>query len=328
MHAVQLVEAVGPDGLRLVEVDEPHAADGRVVVDLAAAGVSFPDLLRTMGSYQMVADLPCVLGVEGAGVVRSAPPGSGVREGDRVAVLALDGAWQQTVTLDPTAVFPLPDGVSLAAAAGIVMNYLTVHFALDERARCRAGEVVLVHGAAGGIGVAALRVASALGLTTIAVVSNDAKAAVAEDNGADHVVRVDGFKDAVKEITVGRGVDIVIDPVGGDRFTDSLRSLAIGGRAVVLGFTGGSIPTVKVNRLLMNNGSVVGAGWGEYIRVDPGYPSRQWAALHPLLESGDLGIPEPTVLSMDRAADALRLLESRTSTGKIVLDLRSDAERR
>jgi NADPH2:quinone reductase len=322
MQAVQLTETSGPDGLHLVDIPEPEAGTDAVIVDLHAAGVSFPDLLQTSGAYQVARPLPFVLGVEGAGVVRSAPAGSGLAAGQRVAVLATDGAWQQTVAVDPNSVFPLPDSVSLTAGAGFLMNYLTVHFALDERARYRAGETVLVHGAAGGVGVAALQVAAALGLETIAVVSTDAKAEVARANRATHTVPVDGFKDRVLELTGGRGVDIVLDPVGSDRFTDSLRSLAPNGRVVVLGFTGGEIPTVKVNRLLLRNTSVVGAGWGEYVRTFPDYPARQWAQLEPLLRSGALQVPEPTLHPMTSAADALLSLAHRSATGKVALSLR------
>lgn len=321
MQAVQLTEATGPDGVRLVDLPEPDA-DGLVVVDLHAAGVSFPDLLQTTASYQVVRPLPSVLGVEGAGTVRTAPAGSGLSPGQRVAVLATGGAWQQTVAVDPKSVFPLPDSVSLTAGAGFLMNYLTVHFALDEQARYRAGETVLVHGAAGRVGVAALQVAAALGLETIAVVSTEEKAAVAKANRATHTVAVEGFKDRVLELTGGRGVDIVLDPVGGDRFTDSLRSLAPNGRVVVLGFTGGEIPTVKVNRLLLKNISVLGAGWGEYVRTFPGYTAQQWAQLEPLLRSGALQIPEPTVHPMTHAAEALRSLAHRSATGKVALALR------
>ena len=239
-----------------------------------------------------------------------------------MAVFSDAGTWQQTVAVDPQSVFPLPDTVSFAAGAGFLLNSLTVHFALDERARYRPGETVLVHGAAGGIGVAALQVASELGLHTIAVVSTDAKAEVARANGATYVIGADGFKDHVLELTQGRRVDIILDPVGGERFTDSLRSLAPGGRAVVLGFTAGQIPTVKVNRLLLRNISVVGASWAEYMRADPSYPARQWATLGPLLENGDLTIVEPTIYPIERAADALRALDARAASGKIVLALR------
>ncbi|AWK70457.1 NADPH:quinone oxidoreductase [Rhodococcus oxybenzonivorans] len=320
MYAQQLTVQSGPSGVRLAEIDEPDGS-GLVVVDMHAAGVAFPDLLQTTGSYQVVRDLPCVLGVEGAGVVREAPEDSGFRAGQRVAVLASGGAWQQTVAVEPHSVFPLPDSVSLEAGAGFLLNYLTVHFALDERARFRAGETVLVHGAAGGVGVAALQVAAALGLETIAVVSTEEKASIAKAHRADHVVLLDGWKDRAREITGGRGVDIILDPVGGDRFTDSLRSLAPNGRLMVLGFTGGEIPTVKVNRLLLRNISVLGAGWAEYVRTDPGYTKRQWAALEPLLESGALQITEPTIYAFEHAADALRALETRSAAGKIALSL-------
>lgn len=219
--------------------------------------------------------------------------------------------------------FPLPDTVSLTAGAGMLLNYLTVHFALEERARCRAGETVLVHGAAGGVGVAALQTCAALGLETVAVVSTEEKAEVARANRATHIVFADGFKDQALEVTGGRGVDIVLDPVGGDRFTDSLRSLAPGGRVVVLGFTGGEIPTVKVNRLLLKNISVAGAGWGEFIRRDPGYPRRQWETLEPLLRSGALQVPEPTIYPLDEATTALKSLGNRSATGKVALSLRA-----
>lgn len=323
MRAAQLTEHTGPDGVHVAEVQEPTAGDGQVVVDLHAAGVSFPDLLQTRSGYQVVRPLPCTLGSEGAGVVRSAPHGSGLVPGQRVAVLSVAGAWQETVAVHPSMVFPLPDRVSLTAASGMLLNYLTVHFALDERARHRPGETVLVHGAAGGVGVAALQVAAALGLETIAVVSTDEKAAVAKANRATHTIPVDGFKDRALELTAGRGVDIVLDPVGGDRFTDSIRSLAPNGRVVVLGFTGGDIPTVKVNRLLLKNTSVVGAGWGEYIRTFPEYTARQWSALEPLLRDGTLEVPEPTLHPLSDAPAALRLLETRSATGKIALDLRT-----
>ncbi|HEY5854628.1 MAG TPA: NADPH:quinone oxidoreductase family protein [Aldersonia sp.] len=320
MRAVHLTEHTGPDGLRVVDVDEP-AADGKVVVDLHAAGVAFPDLLQTRAGYQVVKQLPAVLGFEGAGTVRSAPDGSGLAPGARVAVLAEQGSWQQTVAVDPASIFPIPDHVSFGAGAGFLLNYLTVHFALDKRAHYSPGETVLVHGAAGGVGIAALQMARALDLETIAVVSNEAKAAVAHANGATHVIGVENFKDRVQEITDGRGVDIVLDPVGGDRFTDSLRSLARGGRAVVLGFTGGGIPTVKVNRLLLNNISVVGAGWAEWMRNDPSFPAHQWETVGALLESGKLQIEEPTAYPMDDIASGLRALADRSAAGKIVITL-------
>jgi len=220
-------------------------------------------------------------------------------------------------------VFKLPDNVSFEAGAGLLFNDLTVYFALSVRGRLQQGETVLVHGAAGGIGTSTLRLASVLGASrSIAVVSTEEKADSATAAGATDVVLAEGFKDAVKELTDGRGVDIVLDPVGGDRFTDSLRSLAPGGRLLVVGFTGGEIPTVKVNRLLLNNIDVVGVGWGAWAGTHPGALAEQWAALEKLLSSGRLSPPEPEVYPLDQAGAAVASLENRTAKGKVVVRVR------
>ena len=190
-------------------------------------------------------------------------------------------------------------------------------------AGCSEGETVLVHGAAGGIGTSTLRLAPVLGASrTIAVVSTEEKGQIATAAGATDVVLAEGFKDAVKELTNGRGVDMVVDPVGGDRFTDSLRSLAPGGRLLVIGFTGGEIPTVKVNRLLLNNIDVVGVGWGAWAGTHPGALTEQWTELAKLLTSGKLPPPEPDVYPLDEAAAAVASLENRTAKGKVVLRVR------
>ncbi len=324
MRAIHIRSLDGPSAAELVEIDEPAAAEDSVVVDVHAAGVAFPDALQSRGLYQYKPELPYVPGAEIAGVVRSAPEGAHVRPGDRVAGLTmLSGAMAEVVALQPERVFALPDAVSFEAGAGLLFNDLTVHFALRTRGRLREGETVLVHGAAGGIGTSTLRLASAFGAArTIAVVSTDAKAEVARAAGASDVVLADGFKDAVKDLTGGRGVDIVLDPVGGDRFTDSLRSLAPGGRLLVVGFTGGEIPTVKVNRLLLNNVDAVGVGWGAWTMTHPGYLAEQWAELAPLLASGAVRPPEPDVYPVERAGEAIAALEDRTARGKVVVTLR------
>ena len=322
MRAVQVTTLDGPDSVALAHIDEP-TGDG-VVVDVRAAGVAFPDALLTRGRYQMKPELPFVAGSEVAGVVRSAPQGSGFAAGDRVAGLTgFSGGMAEVAIVHPDLTFHLPDSVSFEAGAGVLFNDLTVHFALRERGRLAAGETVLVHGAAGGIGTSALRLAPVFGASrTIAVVSSAEKAAVATAAGATDVVLADGFKDAVKELTDGRGVDIVVDPVGGDRFTDSLRSLAAGGRLLVVGFTGGEIPTVKVNRLLLNNVDAVGVGWGAWTMKHPGYLAEQWAELEPLLASGAVPAPEPDVYLLERAGQAIASLENRTARGKVVLKVR------
>jgi NADPH2:quinone reductase len=322
MRAIRVTRLDGPEAVELAEIDEP-TGDG-VVVDVHAAGAAFPDALLTRGLYQYRPDPPFVLGAEIAGVVRSAPEGSHVRPGDRVVGLTmLSGGMAEVAVLAPDRVFKLPDNVSFEAGAGLLFNDLTVYFALSVRGRLRQGETVLVHGAAGGIGTSTLRLASVLGASrSIAVVSTEQKADIATAAGATDVVLAEGFKDAVKELTDGRGVDIVLDPVGGDRFTDSLRSLAPGGRLLVVGFTGGEIPTVKVNRLLLNNVDVVGVGWGAWAGTHPGALAEQWAALEKLLSSGRLSPPEPEVYPLDQAGAAVASLENRTAKGKVVVRVR------
>ncbi|KQU56232.1 NADPH:quinone oxidoreductase [Rhodococcus sp. Leaf278] len=322
MRAVQISSLDGPDSVSVVDIDEPAPRDGSVVIEVHAAGVAFPDALLTRGLYQYKPELPFVPGSEIAGIVRSAPADSGFSAGDRVAALTgLSDGMAEVAVVSPDTVFALPESVSLTAGAGLLFNDLTVHFALRERGRLAEGETVLVHGAAGGIGTSALRMAPVLGASrVIAVVSSEAKADIARSAGATDVVLVDGWKDAVKELTGGRGVDVVVDPVGGDRFTDSIRSLAPSGRILVLGFTGGEIPTVKVNRLLLNNVDVVGVGWGAWWMTRPGYLATQWAEIEPLLADGSLVAPEPSVFPAGDAAAAIASLENRTAAGKVVLD--------
>ncbi|CAJ1501406.1 NADPH:quinone oxidoreductase family protein [[Mycobacterium] kokjensenii] len=323
MRAVQISQLDGPTAARVVDIDEP-AGDGLVVIDVHAAGVAFPDVLQSRGLYQHKPEPPFVPGGEAAGVVRSAPDGAHVRAGDRVAVLTmLNGGMAQVIAVPPGQVFKLPDTVSFEAGAGLLFNDLTVLFALTTRGHLSEGGTVLVHGAAGGIGTSTLRLAGALGAAkVIAVVSSEAKAEVARAAGATDVVLADGFRGAVAELTGGRGVDLVLDPVGGDRVTDSLRSLAPGGRLLVVGFTGGDIPTVKVNRLLLNNIDVVGVGWGAWVMSHPGELERQWEVLEELLASGKVAAPQPDVFALDQAAEALAALENRTAAGKVVLRMR------
>ena len=322
MRAVQVPALDGPEALVVVDVPEPVAGPGAVVVDVHAAGVAWPDLLLTRGQYQLKPEPPFSPGAEVAGLVRSAPEGSGLVPGQRVVVLCGVGGWQETVVAAPANVLPLPDAVSLSAAAGVPFNYLTVQFALRRRGRLQAGETVLVHGASGGIGVATLQLARAYGARTLAVVSTEAKVAAARDAGADEVVLADGFLARVKELTGGRGVDVVLDPVGGDRFTDSVRALAPEGRLLVVGFTGGEIPTVKVNRLLLNNVSVVGVGWGAFLAVEPRLLQEQWAEVRGLLERGQVRAVEGPTYPLEQARQALLDMDARTLTGKAVLTVR------
>jgi NADPH:quinone reductase len=321
MRAAWITSLDGPDSVTVRETDEPAADPAAVRIDVAAAGVTFPDVLLTRGAYQYKPDLPFVPGAEVAGVVRAAPAGSGFAPGQRVAAFPSFGGFAEVVDVDPGRVFPLPDRLSFTEGCALPMNYLTMHLALTHRTRLRPGETVLVHGAAGGIGTAALQLLRAYGARSIAVVSTDEKAAAAKAAGADEIVTAAGFREQVTALTGGAGVDLVIDPVGGDRFTDSLRSLATDGRLLVIGFAGGEIPQVRVNRLLLNNIAVLGVGWGAYVTKHPQYPREQWLELLPLLEAGQLVPPVGMVYPLADARLALAGLEQREIIGRAVLRL-------
>jgi NADPH2:quinone reductase len=326
MRAIQITDLSGPDSaLELVDLPEPEASHAMtpgagVLVDVRAAGVAFPEVLQTRGAYQVKPPLPFVPGSEVAGVVRSASDGAPFAAGDRVAAFCMLGGFAEVAVSPTWMTFALPDSLDFAQGAGLILNYHTAYFSLKLRGRLREGETVLVHGAAGGVGTASLQIAKGLGARTIAVVSDDEKEAVAREAGADEVVRSDGpWKDQAKELS-GGGVDVVVDPVGGDRFTDSLRSLRENGRVVVVGFTGGSIPEVKVNRLLLNNTEVVGAGWGAYVLSKPELNGEIAAEIHRL---ADEGFVRPIVgerFPLERAAEALKLIDERRATGKVVLE--------
>jgi NADPH:quinone reductase len=325
MRAIQIVELSGPrSGLALVDVPEPEPShmmtpgEG-VVIEVHAAGVSFPEVLQTRGAYQLKPPLPFIPGSEVGGVVRSAPAGAAVKPGDRVAAFCMLGAFAEVAVAPANLTYLLPDSFDFRQGASLVLNYHTAYFALKTRGRLQAGETVLVHGAAGGVGTAALQVARGLGARTIAVVSSDAKEEVARRAGADDVLRSDGpWKDAARELG---GADVVIDPVGGERFTDSLRSLKLGGRLVVVGFAEGSIPEVRVNRLLLTNTEVVGAGWGAYWTTHPDYFAEGGEAVGELIAGGFIDPIVGASFPLERAADALELIDSRGATGKVVIDV-------
>jgi NADPH2:quinone reductase len=313
MFAHRIAALTGPDDVVWTEAAEPS---GGVVVDVAAAGVSFADLLQSRGEYQMRVPLPYTPGMDAAGVVRS---GAGFSQGQRVAVLMSHGCWQEVISVPPERVLPLPDGMSFEAGAAAPLNYLTGLFALVRRAQALAGETLLVHGAAGGIGTAAVQLGKALGLRTIAVAGNSAKREFAVRCGADHAVLSDGWLAAVREVLGERAVDIVLDPVGSDRMTDSLRSLAPEGRLLVLGFAGGEIPVVKVNRLLLGNTGVLGVASREFFEQRPALVAELWEQLMELWRTRMLADPPVEAYPFADARAALRAIAERRALGKVVL---------
>jgi NADPH2:quinone reductase len=308
--AVRVIAEDGPDALVVEDLPEP---DGDLVVAVRAAGVSFPDLLMTRGQYQVRQPLPFTLGWEAAGDVVRAPAGSRFSPGDRVTTLTF-GAHAEQVAAPPETTFPLPDSLSYEEGAALPLNYLTAVAALERRGRLRPGETVLIHGAAGGVGTATIQVAKALGADVIASVSTDAKAEIATGAGADQVVVGEDFRSQLAE-----PVDMIVDPVGGtERFKESLRALRTEGRLVVVGFTSGEIPEIRVNRLLLRNVDVCGCSFNVLAEGGAGF-GEPMARLSELVETGAL---KPVVGSLHPLADtpaALRELDERRATGKVVV---------
>lgn len=327
MRALVLPQKSGPAaGVLRGDVPEPEGAhpwaDGeRLLVEVHAAAVAFPDLLQSRGLYQHGTEAPYVVGGEYAGVVLEAPAGSRFEAGERVAGLSVWGAVAERVLAIPRYTVKIPDQMTWAEGAAFFLNYSTAWFAL-HRAGFVDGESVLVHGAAGGVGTAALDLLRTRGKPTIAVVSSQTKAAVARQCGADAVLLTsDDWSRRARELT-GNGVDVVIDPVGGDRFTDSLRALDVGGRMMVVGFAEGSIPEVKVNRLLLRNLSVVGVALDPWEQRFPGYAPELVAGLEAAAAAGRVRPHVGTLLPLERSGEALGILDRRQALGKVVVEVR------
>lgn len=322
MRALVVERTDGPEALELRDVPEPEPADGHLLIDVVAAGVSFPDLLLTRGEYQLRPELPFTPGVECAGTVRWAPERSGYSAGDRVMAITMVGAFAEVLKAHEAACFPIPAKLSFEQAAGFLMNHHTAHFALARRGRLRAGQALVVHGAAGGVGSAAIQVGKGIGARVIAVVSTEEKEAVAREAGADETVSSgDDWVAEVKALCEGRGADVIFDPVGGERFDVSPRALAPEGRLLVIGFAEGEIPTIAANRVLLRNIDVVGVNWGGFIAGDMSLPPQTQLALAEMVEAGAVDPIVGRTYPMEAAAEALADLDGRRATGKLVLSV-------
>ncbi|MGP3534142.1 NADPH:quinone oxidoreductase family protein [Microbacterium sp. RD1] len=328
MRAVRNTTHGGPSALTVDTIDVPSLTPSEALIRVHAAGITYPDVLQTRGAYQLRIPLPFTIGCELAGEVVAAGPDAGVSVGDRVAAIAPSGAFAEYAAVDGARVLPLPDNLDFATAAGMPMNVLTADFALSHRGRLRSEETVLIQGAAGGLGVALIQRAKIIGARVIAVVSTPQKAEVARAAGAHEAILVDGFLDAVRSSTAGRGVDMVVDPVGGDRFTDSLRALATDGRLLVLGFAAGEIPTVKVNRLLLNNIAVIGVAWGGLMATGAISPRQQWEQLLPAIAARELDPIIGTIESFEDTPLAVAALDERRAHGKTIIRVRPEEESR
>jgi NADPH2:quinone reductase len=322
MRAWQLHELGEPTTvLQLEDVPDPVAGEGRVVIDVKACGLKFPDLLQIRGGYQVKPKLPFTPGGEIAGTVRSVGPGvSNVAVGDRVLVMGSGGLAEQAIA--PAAgCFPIPDEMSFVQAACLLTNYGTTVFALDDRAKLQPGETLLVTAAAGGVGSSAIQVGKAMGANVIGLAGGPEKVKTVFELGADAAFdynEVD-LVEAVRAATDGRGVDVCYEAVGGDIFDQVRRTMAWDGRLLVIGFTSGRIPNAPANHILLKNYSIVGVHWGASIDRDPSALRRGWDRICDLYTTGHIDPLVDSVRPLDEAVAALDDLDNRRTTGKVVI---------
>lgn len=320
-RAIVCRELGAPETLRLEQVASLPLKSGQVRVAIRAAGINFPDILMAAGEYQLKPELPFTPGMEAAGDVSEVAgdvPGFAV--GDRVIVKLRHGGYADEVVVTPAQLTPLPSTFDYAEGATFLAAHGTAHHALMDRGQIRPGDVLLVHGAGGGVGLAAVEIGKLLGATVIAAASSEEKLAVARERGADHGVLygAEPFRDAVKRITEGRGVDVVFDPVGGEIFEQSLRCINWGARLLVIGFTGG-IGVAKTNLVLIKGASVLGVRAGEAARRDPKIGEARIAQLLAWAEARKIRPNVSHHLPLEEVATAMRLLMERKAIGRVAL---------
>ncbi|MEM7353636.1 MAG: NADPH:quinone oxidoreductase family protein [Acidobacteriota bacterium] len=311
------------DQLTVETVDEPQPGPGEVLIDVRAAGINFPDLLIVQGKYQFKPPLPFVPGGECAGVVSAVGEGvQRVKVGDPVIGVGLAGAFAEKMTLAEAATLPMPEGMDFGTAAGIAFTYGTSYYALKQRAGLAEGETLLVLGAAGGVGTAAVELGKLMGARVIAAASSEEKLDAAEAAGADLRINytTESLKNKVKELTDGQGADVVYDPVGGDYSEQALRAIGWYGRFLVIGFAAGEIPKIPLNLALLKSAQIVGVFWGSWTQRDPAESARNFLELQQMFESGRL-TPRVTAFPLDDHQDALGALAERRAKGKLVLTM-------
>jgi NADPH:quinone reductase len=321
--AVVCRELGPPERLRLETFAAAPLRQGEIRVAIHAAGINFPDILMAAGEYQLKPELPFTPGVEAAGDVIEVNGAPGVAVGDRVIVRMRHGAYADEAVVTPSQLAPLPSTFDYAEGATFLAAHGTAYHGLIDRGQLRANEVLLVHGAGGGVGLAAVEIGKMLGATVIAAASSEEKLAVAKARGADHLVLYgrEPFRDAVKRITDGRGADVVFDPVGGEIFENSLRCIAWGARVLVIGFTGG-IGLARTNLVLIKGASVLGIRAGEAARKNPALGEVRLKALNEWAEAGKVRPNISHRLPLEDCAAAMRLLIDRKAIGRVALMMR------
>ena len=322
MKAVLCEELGLADKLVIKDVADPTPAPGHVVVDMKAAGLNFPDTLIIQGKYQHRPEMPFTPGGEGAGVVSAIGEGvSHLKEGDKVIFMCQTGAFAEKVMVPAITAIPMPDALSFEMAAGITLTYGTSYHALKQRAQLQAGETVLVLGAAGGVGIATVELAKAMGAKVIAAASTDEKLEFCKASGADELINysTEDLRDRIKEITDGKGVDVIYDPVGGDYTETAFRSMAPNGRHLVIGFAAGDIPKVPLNLCLLKQASLVGVFWGAWARANPSDQIQNMTEILGMVASGKVRASVNDVFPLEDVEKAYACLTERRAKGKVIL---------
>lgn len=322
MRAV-LCEAYGePETLKVGHLPDQQPGKGQVTVSIKAAGVNFPDILMVQGKYQFKPEFPFAPGGEASGVVKAVGDGvTGFKPGDRVIAYLGHGAFAEETTVEPGRLIKIPDAMDFVTAAGFVLTYGTSHYALKDRAYLKPGETLLVLGAAGGVGLAAVELGKAMGAKVIAAASSDEKLEACRQHGADEVINYarEDLKERVKQITGGKGVDVCYDPVGGDYAEPALRTMAWDGRYLVIGFAAGDIPRIPLNLVLLKSCQIVGVFWGASTVRDPKHNQENIAELVQWWSEGKLKPLISATYPLERTVEALKEVQERRVKGKIVI---------
>ncbi|MBK6973667.1 MAG: NADPH:quinone oxidoreductase family protein [Sterolibacteriaceae bacterium] len=324
MRAILCHELTGPDALRLEEVPEPRPGPGQVRIQVRACGVNFADSLITRGQYQKQPRPPFSPGFEVSGEVLELGAGvSGIAIGDRVIAMTPHGGYAEQVVADISRCVPMPAAMSWEHGAAFPVVFGTSHVALWHRARLRAGETLVVHGASGGVGLTAVAIGKQLGATVIATASGPAKLQVAREHGADHLIDCssEDLRTRIKELTEGRGADVFYDPVGGELFDASLRSIAFEGRILAIGFASGTVPQIPANHLLVKNVDVIGINWPAYAELNPKVMTASLQTLMQWYLAGAIKPHVSAIYPLAQSAEALDRVVSRKATGKIVITM-------
>lgn len=327
MKAIVCHELTGAAALRFEEVAEPQPGPDQVRLHVRACGVNFADSLITRGQYQKQPQPPFSPGFEVSGeVLERGADVANIQVGDRVIAITPYGGYAEQVVVNANLCVPMPKGMSWEYGAAFPVVFGTSHVALWHRARLQAGETLVVHGASGGVGLTAVAIGKQLGATVIATASSPEKLEVAQKHGADHLidVNVEDVRLQIKELTEGRGADVVYDPVGGELFTASLRSMAFEGRILVIGFAGGTVPQIPANHLLVKNVDVIGVNWPAYAELHPRIMTESFRTLLQWYVDGAIQPHISATYPLEQAVEALNQVIARKSTGKVVITMGND----